>query len=415
MAAQLLEDGKIVITGYFYDNRDACRSFVLRINSDGSDDLTFGTDGMLMLSDNTRDVVEAIGIQSDGKLILGGYRTEERDRMLVFRVSPDGQLDNTFGNNGALVLSLPDAAQSFVFDLKIQADDKIILFGTSIVEGLSYTSTVVRLNADGSYDATFGEEGVLYLSVGVAENFLLSGCLRPDGRIFLGGHYWISSHPLLHYGFYVASLNPDGTLDPSFGSDGGVVKFIVDKDAGDYFRDMRLSADEKLFCLGHITDNFYGDFVVFNFTMDGELNTDFSDDGYAVLDLDSGYEDSKCTELQPDGKLLVCGKTIPSGVDDRSDVVIARFHTGVVTKLSETASKSEFFVFPNPTTGELKIDLPSEKIGCRMTIFDMMGRVITTGQIATRGTVDVSMLQTGSYFIQLVSDTETFVNRFVKE
>lgn len=416
MAAQLLEDGKIVISGYFFDG-DNSQAFVLRINNDGSDDVTFGANGMLMLSNNTHDVVEAMQVQSDGKIVLGGYRTEDRDRMLVFRVLPDGQFDDTFGNNGVSVLSLPEANESFVFDLRVQNDGKIVLFGTSILEGVSYISTVVRLNSDGSLDNSFGNDGVVYLSVGEAINFLQSGCLRPDGRIFVGGHYWISNFPVLHYGFYVASFNPDGTLDTSFGSDGGVVKLIVDKDAGNYFVDMRLSEDEKLFCLGFSTDNSYGDFVVFNFTMDGNLNLDFSDDGVAVLELSSSIDNPKCVELQSDGKLLACGQTIASGVYDKSDIIIARYHTGVVTVLQEQEAKCEVFVYPNPTAGQLKIDLSNNKgASYKAMIFDMTGRVVMTEQINAQGTIDVSKLQAGSYFIQLVSDQEeTLVNRFEKE
>ncbi len=413
MGAQLQEDGRILITGHSFD-QVAC-AFVLRLNEDGSDDTSFGDNGLLVLSNGTIDAVEDIELQRDGKMVMAGYRTDEHDRMVVFRVTADGQLDNTFGTGGVQVLSLPNASESFVFDVEIQDDNKILLFGTRIIEGSAHHSVIVRLNEDGSYDTTFADNGIKYFSVGDGSNFLLSGCVRPDGRILVGGHYWIVNQPVLRYGLFVASLNADGTEDLTFGENNGLVQIEVDKTAANYMLDMELSDDDKLFCLGRVTNNIYSDFTILNFTMEGSLNPGFSDDGIVILDLDGGFDEPHCSALQPDGKLLVCGWSYPAGVYISSNVVVARYYTGVIQALEETESKCADFVCPNPTSGLLKLNLANDNIVYQAKVYDMTGRVVMSQQIAAQGALDVSNLRSGSYFIQLVSDKETLVNRFVKE
>lgn len=418
MTSKLTDDGKIIVSGHIFVSNSNCHVFVTRLNEDGSDDTSFGNNGSLMINSSSADVVENLEIQNDGKMVLAGYRTPmgENDRMLVVRLLEDGQMDNSFGEGGAVSLNLPGFHSSYAFDVEIQQDGKIVLFGSGISANTTYfTPIIVRLNEDGSFDTTFGEAGVLSFAVGYGNDFLLSGCLHPDGRMFAGGHYWIANQPTLRYGFFVAGINPDGTFDTSFGDEGGIVKTEYDKEAANYLYDMKLSVDERLFCLGHATDGGYSDLVVLNFTMDGEMNSEFDQDGFVSIDIDGGVEISHCAAIQPDGKLLVGGWVSPAGVNYQSSPVIVRLHSGVLTALNETASKCVDFAYPNPTTGLLKFNLANDESVYQAKVYDMTGRVVMSQQIATQGTLDVSTLRSGSYFIQLVSDKETLVNRFVKE
>lgn len=83
--------------------------------------------------------------------------------------------------------------------------------------------------------------------------------------------------------------------------------------------------------------------------------------------------------------------------------------------MNETVSECVDFAYPNPTSGLLKFNLANDESVYQAKVYDMTGRVVMNKQIAAQGTMDVSALQSGSYFIQLVSDKETLVNRFVKE
>lgn len=91
----LQTDGKIVMSGYTWENVTG-DVFVIRLNTDGSLDNTFGTDGVALVSNST-DVTESIAVQSDGKILIGGYTD---DSFTVARFNTDGTLDTDFGNNG---------------------------------------------------------------------------------------------------------------------------------------------------------------------------------------------------------------------------------------------------------------------------------------------------------------------------
>ena len=353
--AKLLDDGKIIMAGYlFYDNGTA-RAFAVRLNADGTDDTTFGSNGCAVIEDAGNNVVEALAIQSDGKLVLVGYKTVEgpHDMMLVIRLSPDGQLDSSFGTNGILSFSIPDSPDANAYNVDVQSDGKIVVFGTHSPQNSSQRSVVVRLNPDGSFDTSFGEKGVFTL--------------------------------------------------------------LCDKDAANYLYDLKISSDSKLYGMGHITDNVYSNLVVVSLTLEGKLNNAFDGDGVAFVDLDGGVATSRFLEIQPDGKLLAGGWFSPKGDYYHSFPIVARLHTKSSVSLNETVSECVDFAYPNPTSGLLKFNLANDESVYQAKVYDMTGRVVMNKQIAAQGTMDVSALQSGSYFIQLVSDKETLVNRFVKE
>jgi uncharacterized delta-60 repeat protein len=144
----------------------------------------------------------------------------------IARYGPNGQPDPTFGDGGTLTLD------GFVgADLAIQPDGRLLLVGTadttpptsppSSVTELS----VMRLEPDGTPDETFGDHGTTNVSVTALTSVTgdpgrdsgAALALQPDGRIVVAG---ATGGP--NANFAVASLLPDGTLDPGF-TDTGVM------------------------------------------------------------------------------------------------------------------------------------------------------------------------------------------------
>jgi serralysin len=132
----------------------------------------------------------------------------------VQRFNPDGQRDNSFADNGVLYL---DAAMGFGDDsvVSVQADGKIIVMGARPSET---SSTMVRLNTDGSFDTSFGDNGKITFET----QSPVSLTVQTDGKILASG--------LNNGDFIVNRFNADGSVDTGFGSQDS--KLHVDGYAG---------------------------------------------------------------------------------------------------------------------------------------------------------------------------------------
>lgn len=133
-----------------------------KLTSNGTLDTSFGNNGELVLNypvfNNT-----SLAIQSDNKIVLVGTHSDANNVYTdVIRVLPNGQLDNSFGNNG--IVSIPDLyydASAAVNGLLLQ-NNKLIVYGNYTPQlGIPYQPEyfIYRLNSDGSIDSSFGTNG----------------------------------------------------------------------------------------------------------------------------------------------------------------------------------------------------------------------------------------------------------------
>jgi uncharacterized delta-60 repeat protein len=190
-------DGKILVGGYFYtyngSNSNAKR--IIRLNSDGSRDTSFdigsGVDGGDVLS---------VVIQSDGKILVGGYFTSYNGTSAntIIRLNSNGSLDTSFvpcqGTNG------------LVYSVAIQSDGKILLGGDFTVYNGTPASKIIRLNSNGSVDTSFVSGSGFNVRV-------RSFAIQSDGKILVGGDFSdYKGTPASS----IIRLNSDGSRDTSF-------------------------------------------------------------------------------------------------------------------------------------------------------------------------------------------------------
>src|SRR5205085_4991990 len=135
-------DGKIDVTG----NRDN-RTFVIRYNSDGTHDNGFGSGGQVLnpfATNDNADSANTLLIQSDGKIVTGGNaNTGTKNDLALGRLNTDGTLDTSFGSNGSLFTSVTTGSDSGIASLAIQADGKIVGAGGAY-NGSYYDWALVR-------------------------------------------------------------------------------------------------------------------------------------------------------------------------------------------------------------------------------------------------------------------------------
>jgi len=208
----LQTDGKIVVTGV--SDGDFA---VVRYNSNGSIDTSFGVSGIQFLFTNTGvNVGRSVAIQTDGKIVAVGYAANaanDSSWLMAVRLNTNGTLDTTFDTNGVQVVAI-DSSWNIAESVAIQADGKILMGGYyySLSSG-RYINAVVRLTTVGALDATFGTGGTASVSVGTGQAFGQDLAIQADGRILLVG--FTSNDE-----WEVIRLNANGSADTSFSTDG---------------------------------------------------------------------------------------------------------------------------------------------------------------------------------------------------
>jgi uncharacterized delta-60 repeat protein len=163
-------DGKVLIGGYFFFVNNVNRTRIAQLNSDGSLDTTFqngmaGADGE----------VEAIAVQPDGKILLGGYfrSVNNTPRAGIARLNTDGSVDTGF-QNGMTGADLP-----IVLAIALQPNGKVIVGGAFTAMNGVPRYRIACLNADGSLDKAFQNGGQPLLSAATIQfdhfQFQISG------------------------------------------------------------------------------------------------------------------------------------------------------------------------------------------------------------------------------------------------
>lgn len=190
----------------------------------GSLDTTFGTGGKVTgASMGTDDVAWKTAIQTDGNIVLAGdCKIGTRDEFCFARLNADGSFDTSFtGPSGTAAGKFSWAVvsgNSYAFGLALQSDGKIVAAGNCV--GASEDTCVVRLNANGSIDTTFG--GLNGAAPGTVISALSNGmdkayevAVQGDGKIVVGGP--CEKDGASRTEFCVSRYSAVGVLDDTFG------------------------------------------------------------------------------------------------------------------------------------------------------------------------------------------------------
>lgn len=241
-----------------------------------------------------------------------------------------GDLDPTFGGDGIVVEGTATDGRR-AFDGALTPDGKVVIVGREPTGPDSFDFRLVRLDADGSLDASFGGDGI------VTRNFLpydvaRAAAVQPDGKVVLAGESQITLPPLpgqigvqrVDFGVLLR-FNEDGSLDDTFGLGNGLHFQFGGIDPNNtvdtgWFA-MALQPDGKIITAGSFLVNGGPEiFLVSRFTANGILDETFGDDGNQTIDGIAARATS--IAVQPDGKILVGGD-----IDDaQSDpMFVARF------------------------------------------------------------------------------------------
>lgn len=387
-----LSDGKILIAGNaFYGGAkwywpDSTHHFVARLMPDGQLDLTFADNGILYHTSQDHGgclapMVADVKIAPDASIVIAGISYDPypgvlgfehhycpRNDMYVFKCTAEGEIDNSFGNNGAVVLPLDEGAP---YSIEVKGNGKIVVSGGVTYGGLMpwpINVYLVRLLPNGEMDPSF--RGTGYYNEYI---FLDWDAVDPLGTIQIGDYTYIP-------------LNERG---------------------GSFFGLMRM--DES----GQVDSSFVqSDFV-------GALENSVLFSSYWWLPNISGIIQSYAVDST---SIYFVGRVGSSGGAYNTNMFIAKVKLPPPVPVSTVAvpwRPLSFSAYPNPVrNGVLHLSPATGPVSGPLSIrlADLQGRLVWQQQVTDlqgASTIDVSGLKSGMYILDVSGQVGRWVERIV--
>ena len=307
-AAALQSDGKIVVAGSIATMQNGQQTGLLRYNTDGTLDASFGTGGKVLIGATNAGPAFAVAIQTDRKVLAAAPANL---RLTVFRFNTNGSVDNTFGNNGSVAIQaaglfLPPASGG----IALQSDGKILVASARIV---------ARLLTNGQLDSTFGSNGAAPTVGGD------SVALLPNGNILVGT------------GSVTSLYAPNGSRDAGFGVHGQTPGFAFNDAGGFVVATNGTGVTPKIITAGSIftspdlmfTHSVSG-FLLVTYNTDGTIDNSFGKHGGVATPFPGNIlAHAFALAVQKNGQIVAAGQTALTDVDAApgpSDFALVRYN-----------------------------------------------------------------------------------------
>jgi len=282
----------------------------------GSLDTTFGESGKVVTSIGSgNSQALALGIQSGGKIVAAGRSfnsTGNKNDFALVRYNANGTLDTTFGTGGIVTTSI-GTVNDEAFALVIKSDDSIVVAGSSY-NGSSkkYDFALVKYNANGTLDTTFGTGGIVTTSIGSINDYAHALRIQPsDNKIVVAGYSFNSTSN--KYDLALVRYNADGSLDTTFNAAGtkpGTVTTSIIGSINDFADDLRIQPDGMIVAAGYsYSSSSKCNFALLRYNVNGTLDTGFGTGGIVTTSVGSGYDYAHALVIESDDKIVVAGSS----------------------------------------------------------------------------------------------------------
>ena len=376
---ELQSDGKIIVVGNFNLYNGTSKTFIIRLNTDGSIDNTFGVgigfDGLLF----------GLTIQNDGKILVGGNYVNFQNSLqrYLIRLNSNGTKDTSFdigaGFNNSVGL------------IAVQNDGKILVGGVFTTFNNISQNRLIRLNSNGSKDLTF--------DIGTGFNDVANSIqIQSDSKILVGGNFTtfqgVSQKSLIR-------LNSDGSKDVTFdigtGFDDNVYSLFLQSNGqvlvGGVFSTYGSNSQKKLI----------------------RLNSNGLKD--SSFDIGSGFSGSLSNygitsiKVLNNGSTLIGGKfSNYQGISNTRDLILLK---GNVLS-SQSFDSTDFKIYPNPSEDYINIiNSTNTKIDF-VEIYDLQGKFLKK-QTELSYLINITDLQKGLYILKIVSENNFINQLFIKK
>lgn len=324
-----------------------CFVSVLMLNGTGllpgEPDSAFGEGGKVTTDfAGGRDEARAVILQPDGKMVVAGPASGVGDTtgFALARYDANGVLDRSFGVAGKIITDFGGQSdEAAAMALALQPDGKIVAAGFALVDGGSDVA-LARYETNGALDPTFGRRGRVTNDFAGQRDQAFAVAIQPDGKIVVAGCTRCLANDS---DSIVARYQPDGTLDPTFGTGGRMTMDFAGQ--VDSIASVALQQDGAIVTAGFAAPSEdaapghdglslardgsgVGDnsrpthFAVARFRADGTLDATFGDRGKVMTDFNGWQDQAASVVIQGDGKIVVAGRAT---TDDNGDFALARY------------------------------------------------------------------------------------------
>lgn len=464
---------KIYVAG-FAEVNGVSECVLLRYNSNGNIDLTFGTNGYISYPRGSGvSEIRNIDIGKDNTLILSGWMKDgSKEYAILFKTDLEGKVDNSFGTNGLAQIFISNSSYAeFRANKTVLTNDKIFIAGPSY-SGLIDDIGVACFDLSGKIVDNFGVNGKFtYRLTNSVGNHEVDGLIiGKDGNLIIGGETAFSYNE--ENSLFLLKIDQFGKIIESFGN-GGVATLTLSKDVIAGVNDITFDNLNNIITGGGAfnTDDVDNDYFLSKFSDKGILDNSFGSNGKTIL---SGNDNESVFDLiaLPDNKIIAAGSTggfgsklmisrfLPNGKLDESfgtkgvtktsfpnanfsgiasidldddgnilaggfvsetkrKVVLAKYKNNLNVGIDDNANLGfEICLYPNPYTSDLSLLNKNAEYIERIEVYDINGSLIKIISIRNNHKNIELLLNDnfpkGQYFLKIITASNSFVKQIVK-
>ena len=391
-------DGKIIVLSYYNANQQDYR--LTRLNTNGTIDTSFGTNGATISNIGAAEITNSIAILSNDKIVVNGVNIGTDTQAFVAKYTASGLLDTTFNTTGFRLFTFTGTVGTRPSNIIAQADGKL-LFANEVYSNSLPRVYLIRLTVNGNYDTTFDSDGIAIANA-PDDFFSNRGILKllPTGKYMYFTETSITLNTISYRKVTAFRFNSNGSADATFDNDGQTVYTL--SNLNDNIADFSIANDGNLVFSGNADLSFFQDRIYLcKINGNGSLNTGFSTDGKVEFFFPySAYDELNVAKLQSDGKIVVAGVAFFN--DELRSVVLRYNADGTLdTSFADNGILRVFNQAPYYNITDIEI-LPNGKI--IIAAGDVYSYVL---QINPNGTVDTSF---GTNGFVLFTDNFTKIN-----
>jgi len=315
----MLEDSSMIICGsaIFSSSFDG---FLMHILSDGTQDMSFGTNGIVQIDYGDETYAYSLELDPDGKIVVSGmtYTVIPDAEFFIARYLPNGTPDASFNSTGYFISSY-GADEEYCLAMAMQPDGKFVLAGRTYAGNFSQL-LFMRVNTNGTLDASFGTNGYTEIDASIQDEEIEALALLNDGHI-IGVGYGYQGNPMWGEQVFMAKLTANGQPAAGFGTNGVMVPAIFNDISTAY--DVTVHND-SVYITGQMWDvNNNVQMFLAKLDANGNAYTNFGTNGITFFNLNVANYGLGLVKTN-DNKIYVCGTTGLGGIGNR-DFLIARY------------------------------------------------------------------------------------------
>ena len=318
--------GRIVIAGTGTRSNGTQEIVVMRLTKNGGYDKTFGVGGRSYANFdpfgftgvNARSMV----IDPQGRIVVAGtlFQPNGQNEFGVIRLNANGYLDQSFGNQGRSyqLVAIPDINQDIVSGVALDVQGRIVVTGSVLGDGLEVFGAM-RLQSNGSLDSTFGYQGQTILPTDGNYDFGTAVAINPQGQIILAGTS-IQTEPKYSSEILTARLTPSGQFDQSYGISGfSHADFPLGGAELAQANALAIDAAGRIVIAGSISDGTHVHSAVVRLQPNGFYDTAFGVGGRSDAGFGLGYtpgDGANALTFDHSGRIIIAGYvTSPKGYE----------------------------------------------------------------------------------------------------